>query len=81
MSSDDRIAAQKGPRPRHYEILVRGRLGGMMRSAFPCLRAELQGEDTALTGTLPDEAALYGVLADIEALGLELLGLRRSPPR
>jgi hypothetical protein len=36
---------------------------------------------TPCAGTLPDEAALYGVLAEIEALGLELLELRRLPPR
>ena len=32
---------------------------------------------TVLTGTLPDQAALYGALAQIEALGLELLEVRR----
>ncbi|HEY2487873.1 MAG TPA: hypothetical protein VGI37_00070 [Streptosporangiaceae bacterium] len=30
-----------------------------------------------LTGTLADQAALYGVLAQAEALGLELLEVRR----
>jgi hypothetical protein len=30
-----------------------------------------------LTGALTDQAALYGVLAQIEALGLELLEVRR----
>jgi hypothetical protein len=34
-----------------------------------------------LTGTLADQAALYGVLAQIEALGLELLEVRRLPDR
>ena len=32
-----------------------------------------------LAGALPDEAALHGVLAQIEALGLVLLELRREP--
>jgi hypothetical protein len=32
------------------------------------------------TGPLVDSAALYGVLAEIEALGLELLEVRRLPP-
>ena len=31
-------------------------------------------------GPLPDRVALYGVLAQIEALGLELLEVRRLPP-
>ena len=63
-----------------YEICVRGQLGGTMRSAFLALRAEPRGEDTVLTGALPDQAALCGVLADIEALGLELLEVHRLPP-
>jgi hypothetical protein len=51
-----------------------------MRSAFPALRAELRGEDTVLTGVLLDQAALYGVLTQIESLGLELLEVRRLSP-
>jgi hypothetical protein len=50
-----------------------------MRAAFPTLRAQAHGADTVLTGTLADQAALYGVLAQIEALGLELLEVRRLP--
>jgi hypothetical protein len=60
-----------------YQIRVGGRLGRTMRAAFPDLRAEADGDDTLLTGTLPDQAALHGALARIEALGLELLELRR----
>ena len=33
-----------------------------------------------LTGALADQAALYGVLAEVEALGLELIEVRRLPP-
>jgi hypothetical protein len=69
---------QHDPRPpMTHEIRVRGRLGRTMRAAFPGLRAETHGEDTLLTGTLPDQPALFGVLARIEALGLELLEVRR----
>jgi predicted ester cyclase len=64
--------------PQHnYEIRVRGRLGGTFRTAFPGLRARTQGNDTVLSGSLVDRAALYGVLAMIETLGLELVELRR----
>jgi len=63
----------------NYQIRVRGGLGRTMRAAFPALQAEAQGEDTLLTGGLPDQAALHGVLARIEALGLELLEVRRLP--
>ena len=50
-----------------------------MGSAFPALRAELRTNSTVPTGALPDQAALYGVLAQIEGLGLELLEVRRLP--
>jgi hypothetical protein len=33
-----------------------------------------------LTGVVRDQAALHGVLAQVAALGLELLELRRLPP-
>jgi hypothetical protein len=64
----------------HYEICVRGRLGRTVRAAFPAFQIRVRGDDTVLTGLLPDHAALYGVLAQMEALALELLDLRRSPP-
>ena len=63
-----------------YRICVRGRLGETIRSAFPALQAKASGGDTVLTGPLPDRAALCGVLAQLEALGLELLEVRRLPP-
>ena len=64
-----------------YQIRVRGRLGQTIRSAFPALRARAEGGDTVLTGVLADQAALYGVLAQAEALGLELIEVRRLPSR
>jgi hypothetical protein len=67
--------------PASYEIRVRGHLGTTMLRAFPALRAETQGGDTLLRGAVTDQAALHGLLAQIEALGLELLELRRLPPR
>jgi len=65
-------------RPVWYEIRVRGRLDGMLLDAFPDLSAQADGTETVLTGPLLDQAALYGVLAQLEALGLELLGLHRT---
>ena len=68
------------PPPHRYRIRVRGHLGQTICSAFPALQARASGGDTVLTGPLCDRAALYGVLAEIEALGLELLEVRRLPP-
>jgi hypothetical protein len=61
-----------------YQIRVRGHLGATTLRAFPALQAETQGHDTVLRGAA-DQAALHGVLAQIEALGLELLEVRRLP--
>jgi hypothetical protein len=71
--------AQRESWPRLYQIRVHGQLGQMIRSAFPALRARVNGGDTVLTGVLADQAALYGVLAEVEALGLELIEVRRLP--
>ncbi len=62
----------------YYEIRVRGQLSETLLGAFPGLRAEAQAAETVLAGALPDQAALFGVLAQIEALGLELLALCRK---
>ncbi|MDA0164352.1 hypothetical protein OM076_29045 [Solirubrobacter ginsenosidimutans] len=61
----------------HYEIRVRGRLGPTLLEAFPSLAAEPSEGETVLAGALPDQSALYGVLRQLEALGLELVEVRR----
>jgi hypothetical protein len=40
----------------------------------------VEGSETVLTGVLEDRSAVFGVLAQIEALGLELVELRRVKP-
>jgi hypothetical protein len=65
--------------PQRYQIRIRGQLGQIVRSAFPALEARAEGGNTVLTGMLADQAALYGVLAEAEALGLELIEVRRLP--
>lgn len=63
-----------------YEIRVRGHLGEMLLRAFPALSAETHSEEyTVLSGPVPDQAALHGVLGQIEALGLDLVEVRRLP--
>jgi hypothetical protein len=63
--------------PGLYVIRIRGRLGATALSAFPSMVSELEGSETVLTGLLEDRSAVFGVVAQIEALGLELLELRQ----
>ncbi|HUB40506.1 MAG TPA: hypothetical protein VMA72_16790 [Streptosporangiaceae bacterium] len=63
-----------------YEIRVRGHLGQVMRIAFPEMRVQVDGDDTVLSGAMRDQAAVYGVLAAVESLGLELIEVRRVAP-
>ena len=65
-----------GSGPRRYEIRVRGPIGPTIMQAFPTLTATRSGHDTLLTGSLPDQSALYGVIHQLEALGLQLLEVR-----
>jgi len=59
-----------------YRIRIKGRLGATALSAFPTMASELKSGETVLTGSLDDRSALFGVIAQIEMLGLELLELR-----
>jgi hypothetical protein len=67
--------------PGLYVIRIRGRLGATALSAFPSMVSELRGSETVLTGLLEDRSAVFGVLGQIEALGLELVELRHIRAR
>ena len=67
------------PAPARYTIRIHGHLGAAVLLAFPAMVPQRHGADTVLTGLL-DRSALYGVLAEIEALGLDLLEVRQLAP-
>jgi len=62
------------------EIRVGGLLGETLLAGFPGLRATERDGETLLIGTVSDQAALFGLLAQVEALGLELIEVRRRRP-
>jgi hypothetical protein len=64
------------PASARYLIRINGHLGATLLSAFPAMAWQRQGTETVLTGAL-DRSALHGVLAEIEALGLDLLEVRQ----
>jgi len=63
----------------HYRIHIRGHLASGWQDRFGGLRIERQEAGTTLlVGTLPDQAALSGVLLQLIRLGLALLSLETN---
>ena len=63
----------------YYAIRVQGHLSPSWQDRFGGLCIEQQETGTTLlSGTLPDQAALHGVLLQIIRLGLTLLSLETS---
>jgi hypothetical protein len=64
-------------KPSRYEFRVRGRLGERLLSSFEGFDAEIKPVETILRGSVSDQAALHGILEQIETLGLELVEVRQ----
>jgi hypothetical protein len=62
-----------------YEIRIRGRVSGTLLESFEGLSSGLEPVETILHGPVRDQEALHGVLDHIQALGLELIEVRRLP--
>jgi hypothetical protein len=68
--------------PAGYEVRVDGVLDGRRWSEwFEGMRIESQGGETVLSGTLPDQPALHGILDKVRDLGLCIVAVRRLPPQ
>ena len=62
--------------PPVYQITLKGHLGSHWSAWFDNMTITSQANgETVLRGPLPDQSALYGVLAKIRDLGLPLLGV------
>jgi hypothetical protein len=65
--------------PEYYEIKVKGHLDPRWSEWFADLKlTHLEGEITLLSGSLPDQAAIYGLLERIRDLNLMLLSVERG---
>ena len=63
-----------------YEIHIKGQVSEqVLGSSFEGMDATLLPAATVLRGALVDQAALHGLLDRVQALGLELLEVRRIP--
>jgi len=64
-----------------YEIHIKGHLNTDWSDWFAGMQVtNLAGGETMISGGIPDQAALYGVLARVFALNLKLLGVRCVAP-
>lgn len=68
------------PEPSGYEIRIKGRLSESFLTAFEDLTVTVNPVETVIRGSVLDQAALYGVLDRIQALGLQLIEVRQLPP-
>lgn len=66
-----------------YEVRVRGRVDRTLAAEFAemDLQTTVEQVQTVLHGEVEDQAALYGLLRRLEALGLDLVDVRRSALR
>ncbi|MBC8440856.1 MAG: hypothetical protein H8D87_14400 [Deltaproteobacteria bacterium] len=60
-----------------YQIKVKGLLGSKWSSWFEGMTIETEGSATVITGELPDQSALHGLIVKIRDLGLPLISIKR----
>ena len=64
----------------YIEIRVKGQIDERWSDWFGGLTIRHSGAgETVLTGSIPDQAALYGIISRLRDLGLELSSLSTQP--
>jgi hypothetical protein len=67
--------------PEYYEIKIKGHLDPRWSEWFAGLQlSQLEGNDTLLSGPLPDQAALHGLLERIRDLNITLVSVTCGDP-
>jgi hypothetical protein len=63
--------------PSYYEIRIEGVLDNRWAAWFEGLEVTRESNNTIISGLLPDQPALHGVLTRVRDLGLSLVSVRR----
>lgn len=71
------VTPNEPQRPTTYRLEVDGRLPAMLADELDSFTVQA-GPTTTLTGPVSDPAALYGLIARLEALGLTLLSVQTT---
>ena len=80
-SSQEGNRSDKPSQPTYYEIRVDGQLDSSWSEWFDGLQVIPQENgETLITGSIPDQAALQGILTKVFNLRLSLVSLRRTQP-
>jgi hypothetical protein len=67
--------------PEYYEIKVGGQLDPNWSESFAGMKLTyLEGKETLFSGSLPDQAALHGLLERVRDLNLTLISVARGDP-
>jgi hypothetical protein len=67
--------------PEYYEIKIKGHLDPIWSEWFESLQLiYLEGDITLLSGSLPDQAALHGLIERIRDLNLTLISITTDNP-
>ena len=62
-----------------YEIRIKGRVSRALLDSFEGMQSDLEPVETVLHGPVRDQSELHGLIDRIQALGLELIEVRRLP--
>jgi hypothetical protein len=81
MSNKHNNPAYDADQPRVYQIRIRGHLSPQWADWFEGLTITLEENgDTLLTGTVIDQAALYGLIKKVRDLSMPLLSVNSVEP-
>lgn len=77
--SERRTSTGDQDKPGHYELRLKGYLDDRWAGWFEGMSITLEDDgNTLLTGSVIDQAALYGLLKKVRDLGLPLLSVNRT---